>query len=328
MLSQAHAPMNAELAIIPQNRVAMKQLAGFTQRQAIKVCMHALLLATLILYVRPINVAPSFHDVQSEQVIQHKLDPLLQALHHNDLQAATRLRKDIQHDFSEYHDLVPGFVDAVSGIGSETALFAVMAWDGKQIAALAVQASFDEMVVSPQGMHDRLASRMSVFKGQLEQNRQDFLIKLGQALPTTALPDGLATALKQRLERIKAAQSGLFQPLSVKLAVTQVISLGLLSFSQPIAERMIARLPGRLAPALLSKGMKPMLLSTLIFTGMDEALSRTVTSEMLASIDSQMQQSEHAIQIAATHAANVLIQRSESDLQGQVQNAIHAEVMK
>jgi len=286
--------------------------------------MLILLLTTIILYVRSVNVAPSLYDVQFEQVIHRKLNPLLQTLHHNDLQAAIQLHRDIQHDFSEYHDLVPGFVDEVSDIGSEIALCAVMAWAGKQAAALDVQSSFYEMVVSPQNLHNRLASHMAVFKGQIEENREVFLNDLGKALHTIALPDELATALKQQLERTRAAQSRLFQAWSVKLAATPVVSLGLSYISQLIAERIIARLTGRWA----SKSMKTTLLSVLIFTGIDEIFSSAARSEMIESIDNQMQQSERAIQIAATHEANELIQRSESDLEGQVQNAIHAEVMK
>jgi len=203
-----------------------------------------------------------------------------------------------------------------------------MAWDGKQTAAMAVQARYEEMVVSPQGLRDRLASRMAAFRGQLEQNRQDFLIKFGQTLPTAGLPDALALELRARLQRIQATQSALFQPLSAKLAVATIVNTSLLIFSQPIAERIIARLPGRLAPAALLKGMKATVFSILIFTGIDAALSRTVRAEMIEAIDTRMQQSERSIQSAVKHEADLLIQRSEDDLEAQVQETIHAEVIK
>ncbi|MDQ6951329.1 MAG: hypothetical protein Q9M26_06670 [Mariprofundales bacterium] len=318
------APMNIALAAIPQDAAApIQATARFYQYWAMRLCLLALLFAMTVLYIKPLAVAPMPDYVESARVLQVIVTPLMQDLHERDLKALAALRQANQQDFAEWHRHVPAFVDELTGLVRELDLAGTMVWDGKDVAGMAVQMRFHEMVVSPWLMQHRFESNMEAFRSQVEANSQDFQRDLGKQLLDTSIPPLLLTTLRQRLHAIQVQELELSGQLAVKSALAPMISTLIASLAQTVATRIIVRLPAQLVPSLLLKATKVNILSGLLFIGVDIALSDMVKKNMTDTIYAQMQQAKTTLDAMLTTQGNHSIQASEAALSEAIQTMIH-----
>jgi len=287
-------------ALVPIARpIALPGRSG-AQAWLKQIAVILIFIASLTLVSRPISVDAPRLVISPVQMQQWKtqLMPLFQRLHKRDQQALRNLQGSMQDDFIEWKSRVPGFVDDLNGFGSQLGLLGMMAWDGREQTAQAVQATFQEQVVSSVKVRRVMRSHIADLHQQLAENRQEFFIAAGKILDDSHFLTYAKGMLYRQLHVIQKQQLALSGQVAIQVASAPILSVATMNIAQRVAVILLEKLPARLGASLVIKAAKSNWITGIFAFGADYAVSDYLEGEMVAEVQQQIDQNEQTIKQA------------------------------